>query len=832
MSDLSPLKDLANLQRLDIDKTNVVDLKSLENLLNLEKIDLSGCQINDLSPLKALIEKGIALKWEDWKDEPGIYVKDCPLDKPLIAAIKKGNPAVLNYLNKPKERLFEARVLVLGEPRAGKTTLRRKLKSPSAAMPAQSESTKAFEIEIEPYKCDIEKDGERHKMIYNLWDFGGQDYYRLLHQLFVAEQSVYVIVTDTDRNKNEEEIDFWLQTIQRQGRDKQGNYGPVVLVQNPKTNREGSDFIDLKKRYPFWRQNESFLINLNALDEKADTFDRKELERFRRFKAHLEASFCQLNHVGREMPRQWVNVRRALAKLEKNNHISVEDFYTVCKKKGIVQITEQTDLLDIFHTLGYLLHYKDSDLQSMVILNREWVTDALYRVLDDAIVRENKGWFRKEDAQKIWYEPQYTNRTTELLALMQEFKLSYFNTASQKHIVPAKLPENTDGMPEWNTEHNVRLHLKYDWLPRVVPIQLIVSLHNYLVPLDKGEQWIWRNGCVLNGKALDITDAEVKIEDDWRNNRIEISARGEQSELLIRTLMKHWREVNQPFEDKVEVDKSILCHCEKCQTAARPFEFEYEDVLDARAANETLKCNKSRKDFQAAAILRGLFDEATASLDAFTRKGGRMDEAIKKLLEEGKLGEALDKLHNYDFATGLKARYSDSKRSYDLGLVSREDWNVEKARLVNTLLSYLSEYNEKQFLGGQYLKGKFREGFGAGKMDIPFAYDSVESPSQIHHHTYHNSQVYQSEHIGKIEHTHNIGISKEELDSLRQQIAAFTTTQQTELKAIVAEAAPTEAAKMSIGQKAMDWLNKNAEGIVGNVAASVYYDALKGLLGL
>ena len=522
----------------------------------------------------------------------------------------------------------------------------------------------------------------------------------------MAEQSVYVIVTDTDRNKNEEEINFWLETIQRQGRDKNGQYGPVILFQNPKTQREGGEFVDLKKRYPFWRQPDQFVINLNALDEKnTETFDRKELSNFRRFKAHLEDSFCQLDHIGREMPKQWASVRRALSKFEKNNHITVEHFYAICKSKGIDRAAEQEDLLDIFHTLGYLLHYKNSALKGMVILNREWITDALYRVLDDAIVKRNKGWFRKEDAEKIWYEPQYKNRSSELLALMQEFKLSYFNQTSQKHIVPAKLSEYTEGFPDWDAAHNVRLHLQYDWMPRAVPTQLIVSLHNYLVESPDGEQWIWRSGGVLDGKQLELNEVQVKIEDDWRNNRIEISAKGKHSEMLIRTVMKEWRAVNQPFEDKVKVDKIILCSCEKCGISNKPFEFEYEEVLDAQAANDTLKCNKSRKELSAADILRGVFDETTALVDAFTRKGGRLSEEVQELLSEGKIKEAFEKLTEQtkdDFIIQLQSRFANWNQNKDKGILSNDEINLERNKIVNSLLSYLSDENRR--FGGKALK--------------------------------------------------------------------------------------------------------------------------------
>ena len=431
-------------------------------------------------------------------------------------------------------------------------------------------------------------------------------------------------------------------------------------------------------------------------------YDKKELERFRRFKTYLEESFCQLDHIGKEMPTQWVAVRKGLVKYERDNWISVEQFNKVCHAKGITEAGDQEDLLDIFHTLGYVLHYKAAALRGMVILNREWVTDALYRVLDDAIVRENKGWFRRTDAEKIWHEAKYKNRAEELLSLMGEFKLSYFNAASQKHIVPAKLPDDTEGLPDWDKTQNVRLHLQYDWMPRAVPTQLIVSLHDYIVLLENKEHWIWRRGAVLDGEKLTLPKVQVKIEDNWRENRIEISAHGTHSDLLMRTIMKHWREVNQPFADKVEVTKIILCSCERCQTAARPFEFEYDDVLEAKEAREPLKCNKSRKEFLAADILRGVFDETTALVDAFTRKGGRMSDELKELLANDNIEAALDKLPKDDFIIQSQARLTRLNRKEGEGILANDEINLERNKIVNSLLSYLSDENRR--FSGKALK--------------------------------------------------------------------------------------------------------------------------------
>lgn len=692
VDDLSPIKDLFKLIHLRANNTSIYELAPLKGLKHLQQVDIRNTQVNDIMPLKDIINNNVEIILEEeiaWKSK-GVYVKNCPLDKALIAAIKKGHSSVLKYLNKPKARLFEARVLVLGEPRAGKTTLRRKLKDLNAALPTVYESTKAFNIEIDPYTCQIEKDNEKNKLTYYLWDFGGQDYYRLLHQLFISEQAVFVIVTDTDRNKNEEEIDFWLETIQRLGKDRNNTYSPVILFQNSKTNREGSDFLDLKKRYTFWRQNELFVINLNALAENSETYDKKEVERFKRFKTYLERCFCQLDHIGKEMPTQWLNVRKDLAKYEKENWITIELFNKICASKGIVFPNDQEDLLDIFHTLGYLLHYRNTTLQGMVILNREWVTDALYRVLDDAIVSTNKGWFKQAEAERIWSDPCYKNRLPELLALMQEFKLCYYNPVSQKYIVPAKLPEYVEGLPEWDVTKTVRLHLQYDWMPRAIPTQLIVSLHENIINFDNREQWIWRRGAVLDGHLLGLKDVRVQIVDNWRNNTIEISARGDHSEFLIRTVMKNWRNVNEPFEDKVTVTKIILCPCKQCHQSKKPHTFKYESVLTALEKNKRLQCNESFDDFLASDILKGVFDESTVLADSFEKRGTRIGEELKNLIKDGKVKEALEKIPDDEFIINLKYRLNSITQILVKDTMPYDVINREQNKIVDDLLTYLS----------------------------------------------------------------------------------------------------------------------------------------------
>ena len=54
--DLSPLKDLHNLQRLTLDGTSIVNIKPLANLKNLELLNFMSASITDIKPLKNLTQ--------------------------------------------------------------------------------------------------------------------------------------------------------------------------------------------------------------------------------------------------------------------------------------------------------------------------------------------------------------------------------------------------------------------------------------------------------------------------------------------------------------------------------------------------------------------------------------------------------------------------------------------------------------------------------------------------------------------------------------------------------------------------------------------------------
>ena len=60
-----------------------------------------------------------------------------------------------------------------------------------------------------------------------------------------------------------------------------------------------------------------------------------------------------------------------------------------------------------------------------MILNPEWGTDAVYKVLDEPTVINQLGRFNNTDLGNIWNEAKYETMQPQLLELMLKFKLCY-----------------------------------------------------------------------------------------------------------------------------------------------------------------------------------------------------------------------------------------------------------------------------------------------------------------------------------------------------------------------------------------------------------------------
>ncbi|MCP4429118.1 MAG: hypothetical protein GY803_31925, partial [Chloroflexi bacterium] len=142
--------------------------------------------------------------------------------------------------------IYEAKLLLIGEGGAGKTSLACKLMNAANPLPPPDDTTKGIDVYHWnfPVPPDPDLRGLEQPSVANLagldyqaniWHFGGQSIYKNTHQFFLSARSVYVLLTDTRRESG----DFydWLRMQEAFGGDS-----PALILKN-QNRRHGNQCI-------------------------------------------------------------------------------------------------------------------------------------------------------------------------------------------------------------------------------------------------------------------------------------------------------------------------------------------------------------------------------------------------------------------------------------------------------------------------------------------------------------------------------------------------------------------------------------------------------------
>ncbi|MBC7775420.1 MAG: leucine-rich repeat domain-containing protein, partial [Phycisphaerae bacterium] len=472
--DLSPIAALTNLREIYFDSTPVSDLSPIAALTNLQLLDCQNTQVDDLSSILPLIKSGRQVDWE--RSVGDICVKGCPLVNPPVEIVKQGNEAILEYFSRIEkegaQELLEAKAILIGEGMAGKTSLRNRLLG--RALPTKSDRTKGLDVEVEPYRFPL-ADGKEMQL--NLFDFGGQDHYKPLHQFFYSKRSLYLLLTKNGDDQND--FDFWLDTAKLHGDDSpllvvNNLFGDVKCNFNPK---------QWTSQYPFLKA--SFEVNLDNLNGLED------------LKQKIEAYAQTLPHIRQPVPKSWAAIREALREQKvKENFIHLTEYLRICREHGIEERDSAMHLSRYLHDIGVFLHFQDNEtLRKWVILRNEWATEAVYRVLDDSEIIAQKGHFAPSDLKRVWCADEYEDMRDALLELMKEFRLCYPKPDGQRFIAPSLLPTEPPAY-NWQADADERcIRLEYVFMPRVLFTQFVVAEHE---KIENGRLCVWRSGAVFS----------------------------------------------------------------------------------------------------------------------------------------------------------------------------------------------------------------------------------------------------------------------------------------------------------------------------------------------
>lgn len=606
ISDLAPLAELSQLQMLSCSSTQISDLASLARLINLEYLDCDSTQISDLLPILPLIrEKNIPAIWMDWFEHlsvnynfgyepPAILVKNCPLTNPPIEIVKQGNEAILNYFAEKErsgtEKSLEAKVVLIGEGQAGKTSLRTRLLRPGTALPNKEDRTKGLDIEIEKYTYEI-PGGEQMRL--NVFDFGGQDHYKPLHHFFYSKNTLYVMVSrNGDVATND--FDYWLDTAQLFGENS-----PLLLVHNL--------FGDVRSSFNRAKYERFSEIIKDSLEVNLNDFKDT---RWAEIKSRIEYFASRLPHVHEEIPKSWANIRRALLARREEQVIDLEDYFALCALPENGGMDEERALRcsAYLHDIGIILHYQqDSELREYVIVKNEWATDAAYRVIDDAEIAKRQGLFyQNTDLPRIWCQPEYRKMRLQLLQLMKHFRLCYPLKTDGEFIAPQLLPANPPEGYTWQPAQDLTLYFEYDFMPLGLMSQLIVECH---LLIAEERRLVWHDGAVLElpgGEAR----AEILLQKRNGKQTIGIRAQGRKRRDLMTIIDGKIEELHKPFGSGLKVEKKIPCVCAHCEATTDKWYFNLSELENRlKAGREKKECELSYESVSIHDLLGNIFSK-------------------------------------------------------------------------------------------------------------------------------------------------------------------------------------------------------------------------------
>ncbi len=490
---------LANLTTLFFSRNQITAISDeIAKLANLTTLYLDGNQITAISDEIAKLANLTTL---DLRNNP------LPIPPEILNNYK--NPAaIIGYWQKLKQGerkpLNEAKVILIGHGAVGKTSLVRRLIDRNF----KPDETKTEGIDIRHWQITAREETVKLRV----WDFGGQEIMHATHQFFLTERSLYLLVLNARKDEGNNDVEYWLKIIESFGKD-----APVLIIANKsdehplKLNRR-----HLQEKYPniqgFFETSCKTGLGVDDL--------RKAIAQ----------QIAAMDHVFNELPQQWFRLKEQIEQ-DNRDHISYTEYECICNDQEIGDRQERRDLIRLLHLLGIVLNFaEDTRLQDTSVLNPEWVTGGVYRILNDNLLStKHKGMLNWQDLTRILtpknkgdHNCYQENRDRQfILDMMQKFELCFpldSNSQNPIYLIPELLDEEEPDTGTWESTLNLEYHYKI--LFSSVISRFIVKMHHCI-----SKRTYWRTGVILafpeGNRAYikaDLADAKIFIRIDGNPN--------------------------------------------------------------------------------------------------------------------------------------------------------------------------------------------------------------------------------------------------------------------------------------------------------------------------
>ena len=427
--DVAPLANLTQLNHLHLGGNQIIDVAPLAHLTQLERLDLRYNRVQNLP--SSLLQLSLDWHAQEWHFK-GLSLDGNPIQQPPPEVIKSGRQAIENYYQRleqgGKRELREAKLILLGEPDAGKSSIVRRLLYNEFDPNSQT----TLGTDIHRWKFSDAND-EEYRV--NIWDFGGQDIQQSIHHLFLTAGALYLVVLDARRDESPLQ---WLQTINAfaAGATVLIALNQIDLNAHPKLNQQ-----ELRAAYP----NIANVLYTSCKHDQDHGLTQLITE--------LKHRLAQLPSMGDTYPRRWYEIKERLEREQSRgrHYMSMLSYRELCTEHDMQSGEGDSDpaatFLRVLDTIGTVRWFRNFEYFDYQVLDPSWLTIGLYHILINPEVKQRSGLVSRQQIKGILlYDipKQYLKRGYKY----RERDVDFFVEAIQHYKFAFKV-EHSDGTPRY-----------------------------------------------------------------------------------------------------------------------------------------------------------------------------------------------------------------------------------------------------------------------------------------------------------------------------------------------------------------------------------------------
>ena len=374
-------------------------------------------------------------------------------------------------------------------------------------------------------------------------------------------------------------------------------------------------------------ENPGFDLNRPFLTDKYPSihqFFRVSCKRGDGIKAFQDAlrSVVQEMEIRKQpFAENWLAVKQTLSAMQRD-YITYDEFQRYCEADSVTDEAQQKTLLGFLNDLGIVFeHKRQSDRYGTFIMNPQWLTQAVYRIINAPEVTGRQGFLKWDDVATILHKPEVTafdpeKRRKELkvsyprdkfafiVSMLQQFQLCYEVEKDDLWMIPDLLPPSRKDI-QIDFAGAAHYMFAYDFLPNSVLPTLMVQLSRWIMP-----DLQWRTGVVLKDLSSE-SYAYIEADKEAKTIAIRVKSQGANFQRSFLNLIRQTlQDINKKLN--ISIEERVALH-------DAPNEFvAYQDLLDLLEMGERhILIPKLKRKYIISDLLEGI--DATKRINDLDR---------------------------------------------------------------------------------------------------------------------------------------------------------------------------------------------------------------------